>query len=214
MPAIHSQLRATEADDARDEAIRHARTSSSRDLDPLECARNLVLQLLPATGLGGLLDHQASRIYIGAGNWISCEFRFRPEWEASPDAISNAVADRLTSSLQPLFRSPHYKIPLLQRIQNSFRRALNTGHAKKIRGIASSPEQLAWFRTNTRPSLHFCIYMSEMRLHLKGHIDAAAPLNHPLVHLLQDFLPAHGIGHHPTPEKLWSVFVANSSNRT
>jgi hypothetical protein len=80
------------------------------------------------------------------------------------------------------------------------------GERKVIRAVAS-PRERVWFRTSTRPSLHFLLEHADGRFSLAGHIDAAAPIRHPLVHLLQDYLPAHGAGKHPTPAELWHQWL-------
>jgi hypothetical protein len=84
---------------------------------------------------------------------------------------------------------------------------LNASVAKRLDRIERSQKKLAWFRTRTRPSLHFCIAFKDGHFALKGHVDAAAPGRNPLVHLVHDYLPAHGIGEHPTPRELWVTFV-------
>lgn len=77
---------------------------------------------------------------------------------------------------------------------------------RKVLRLARAPHRRAWFRSRTRPSLHYFIYLDEGRLKLKGHVDAAAPLAKPFVHLVHDYLPAHGIGAHPTAEELWAAY--------
>jgi hypothetical protein len=81
--------------------------------------------------------------------------------------------------------------------------------ARKILRLARAPQSRAWFRTATCPSLHYFVYLDDGRLKMKGHVDAAAPLVQPLTHFIDDYLPSHGIGTHPTPEQLW---LAHSSN--
>jgi hypothetical protein len=64
-------------------------------------------------------------------------------------------------------------------------------------------ERKVWFRTEGRPSLHYFIETKDGVLRVRGHVDAAAPRQHPLRHFVQDYLPAHGVGTHPTAEQLW-----------
>jgi hypothetical protein len=79
----------------------------------------------------------------------------------------------------------------------------------RILGLEKSLERKVWFRTAGRPSLHYFVEMKDGRLRLRGHVDAAAPRKHPLRHLVRDYLPAHGIGVHPEPERLWRDFNGN-----
>jgi hypothetical protein len=61
-----------------------------------------------------------------------------------------------------------------------------------------------WFRSEGVPSLHFQVIPAERlgEIFVRGHVDAADPKTHPVAHLFRDYLPAHGVGTHPTPEKL------------
>jgi hypothetical protein len=98
----------------------------------------------------------------------------------------------------------------LERNPQAFVSVLSPVTARKILSLADAPHKRAWFRTATCPSLHYFVYVEDGRLKLKGHVDAAAPLVKPFTHLLDDYLPSHGIGTHPTPEELW---VAHQSGR-
>lgn len=94
-----------------------------------------------------------------------------------------------------------------QRIENSpeaiVRGLSKFGERKVIRAVASLGEGL-WFRTETRPSLHFLVQRADGKFALAGHVDAAAPHRNPFVHLFQDYLPARGLGTHPGPGELWA----------
>ena len=90
--------------------------------------------------------------------------------------------------------------------RESLKPCLKPAALRKVLRLARAPHRRAWFRTRTKPSLHYFIYIEESRLKLKGHVDAAAPLAKPFVHLFDDYLPAHGFGTHPTPEELWAAY--------
>ena len=85
--------------------------------------------------------------------------------------------------------------------------SLDSSHA--LRRASRKPEPgrplvSSWFRSLGKPSLHFEVIpaarLGESRV--QGHVDAADPKRHPVAHFLTDYLPAHGIGKHPTPECL------------
>ncbi|MGA8037548.1 MAG: hypothetical protein WA823_01110 [Candidatus Acidiferrales bacterium] len=80
------------------------------------------------------------------------------------------------------------------------------GERRAIRAVAS-PRERVWFRTHTRPSLHFLLVHADGRFLLAGHVDAAAPFPNPFVHLMQDYLPARGVGAHPAPAELWREWL-------
>jgi hypothetical protein len=88
----------------------------------------------------------------------------------------------------------------------SLRPCLKPAALRKILALTGAQDRRAWFRMRTGPSLHYFVYLEEGLLKLKGHIDAAAPLAKPFVHLVHDYLPAHGIGTHPTPQQLWAAY--------
>jgi len=69
-----------------------------------------------------------------------------------------------------------------------------------------------WFRSKGLPSLHFEVIPAERLgdIFVQGHVDAADPTGHPIAHLLRDYLPAHGVGTHPTPEMLLALVTSNS----
>lgn len=70
----------------------------------------------------------------------------------------------------------------------------------------SNARKSAWFRGEGFPSLHFEVIPAERlgEIFVRGHVDAADPKKHPVAHLFRDYLPAHGLGTHPTPAKLLS----------
>ena len=85
--------------------------------------------------------------------------------------------------------------------------SLDSSHA--LRRASRKPEPgrslvSSWFRSLGKPSLHFEVIpaarLGEIRV--EGHVDAADPKRHPVAPFLTDYLPAHGIGKHPTPESL------------
>lgn len=69
-----------------------------------------------------------------------------------------------------------------------------------------------WFRSTGIPSLHFEVIPAERLgdIFVRGHVDAADPTGHPVAHLLRDYLPAHGVGSHPTPEALLALVTPKS----
>jgi hypothetical protein len=88
----------------------------------------------------------------------------------------------------------------------SLKQYLAPADTRKILRLARAPHRRAWFRTPTRPSLHYFVHLDEGRLKVRGHVDAAAPLAGPVTHFVRDYLPARGVGTHPTPEKLWATY--------
>jgi hypothetical protein len=81
--------------------------------------------------------------------------------------------------------------------------------SKSLRRTSGKPQQSnarksAWFRSEGFPSLHFEVIPAERlgEIFVRGHVDAADPKKHPVAHLFRDYLPAHGVGTHPTPAKL------------
>ena len=81
-----------------------------------------------------------------------------------------------------------------------------------LRRTSGKPQQgksrkSAWFRSEGVPSLHFEVIPAERlgEIFVQGHVDAADPKRHPVVHLFKDYLPAHGVGTHPSPEKLLAL---------
>jgi hypothetical protein len=90
--------------------------------------------------------------------------------------------------------------------RQSLKSSLEPSALRKIVRLAHGPDRRTWFRSRTKPSLHYFIYLEQGRLKLKGHVDAAAPRKNPYVHLVDDYLPAHGIGTHPTAEQLWAAY--------
>ncbi len=96
----------------------------------------------------------------------------------------------------------------LQCDRESLKPCVKPAALRKILRLADAPHRHAWFRSSTKPSLHYFIYLEDGRLKLKGHVDAAAPRKNLFVHLLHDYLPARGIGTHPAAEQLWTAFKA------
>jgi hypothetical protein len=81
--------------------------------------------------------------------------------------------------------------------------------SKSLRRTSGKPQQSnsrksAWFRSEGFPSLHFEVIPAERlgEICVRGHVDAADPKKHPVAHLFRDYLPAHGVGRHPSPAKL------------
>ncbi|HEY0703192.1 MAG TPA: hypothetical protein VGD60_10525 [Candidatus Acidoferrales bacterium] len=74
----------------------------------------------------------------------------------------------------------------------------------------SNARKSAWFRSTGMPSLHFQVIPAERlgEIYVRGHVDAADPLGHPVAHLVRDYLPAHGIGTHPTPDQILAMLPA------
>jgi hypothetical protein len=83
----------------------------------------------------------------------------------------------------------------------------------RILKLNKSLERKVWFRTAGQPSLHYFIEKKNDVLRIRGHVDAAAPRRHPLRHLLQDYMPAHGVGTHPTAQQLWERLVSSAKQR-
>lgn len=83
-----------------------------------------------------------------------------------------------------------------------------------LRRTSGKPQQgksrkSAWFRSEGLPSLHFEVIPAERlgEIFVQGHVDAADPKRHPVAHLFRDYLPAHGVGTHPSPEKLLAMLT-------
>lgn len=76
----------------------------------------------------------------------------------------------------------------------------------------SNARKSAWFRSVGFPSLHFEVIPAERlgEIFVRGHVDAADPKRHPIAHLFRDFLPAHGLGTHPTASKLLATMKPQS----
>lgn len=86
--------------------------------------------------------------------------------------------------------------------------------SKELRRTSARPvqgksEQSAWFRSEGFPSLHFEVIPAERlgEIFVRGHVDAADPKGHFMAHLFRDYLPAHGMGTHPSPEKLLAMLA-------
>jgi hypothetical protein len=75
-------------------------------------------------------------------------------------------------------------------------------------------DKSAWFRSVGLPSLHFEVIPAERlgEIFVQGHVDAADPQKHPIAHLFRDYLPAHGIGTHPSPRQLLAVLAPRKVN--
>jgi|SRR5450631_955735 hypothetical protein len=89
--------------------------------------------------------------------------------------------------------------------------------SKTLRRSSGKPQQgkslkSSWFRSEGLPSLHFEVIPAERlgEILVQGHVDAADPKRHPVAHLFQDYLPAHGIGTHPSAEKLLATLASNA----
>jgi hypothetical protein len=89
--------------------------------------------------------------------------------------------------------------------------------SKILRRSSGKPQQgkslkSSWFRSEGLPSLHFEVIPAERlgEIFVRGHVDAADPKHHPVAHLFQDYLPAHGVGKHPTPQKLLAMLTSNA----
>ncbi len=89
--------------------------------------------------------------------------------------------------------------------------------SKKIRRSGGKAENgksggAVWYRSKGFPSLHFQV-LSGVRgdaFEVRGHVDTADPTRHPIAHLVRDYLPAHGVGTHPTAEALLGMMNSNS----
>jgi hypothetical protein len=89
--------------------------------------------------------------------------------------------------------------------------------SKTLRRTSGKPQQSnarksAWFRSEGFPSLHFEVIPAERlgEIFVRGHVDAADPKKHPVAHFFRDYLPAHGLGTHPTPAKMLSTMKSDS----
>jgi hypothetical protein len=78
------------------------------------------------------------------------------------------------------------------------------------RGRRGKSQDSRWYRSKGFPSLHFEFFSFERPAQVRGHVDAADPARHPIAHLVRDYLPAHGVGTHPTPEALLGMMASNS----
>jgi hypothetical protein len=76
------------------------------------------------------------------------------------------------------------------------------------RGRRAKAADSRWYRSKGFPSLHFEFFPVDRTV--RGHVDAADPIGHPIAHIVRDYLPAHGVGTHPTPEALLSMMGAES----
>lgn len=91
--------------------------------------------------------------------------------------------------------------------------------SKSLRRTSGKPQpsnarKSAWFRSAGFPSLHFEVIPAERlgEIFVRGHVDAADPKMHPVAHLFRDYLPAHGLGTHPTPANLLATMKPPSKN--
>jgi hypothetical protein len=80
-------------------------------------------------------------------------------------------------------------------------RRANQSSEKQMRRSAKRGES-GWFRSTGAPSLHFQIVRSLDALRCRGHVDAAHPFTNPFAHLVYDYLPARGVGTHPSAAEL------------
>jgi hypothetical protein len=91
--------------------------------------------------------------------------------------------------------------------------------SKLLRRTSGKPQEgksrkSAWFRSEGLPSLHFEVIPAERlgEIFVQGHVDTADPQKHPIAHLLRDYLPAHGVGTHPSPKKLLAMLTPHTGN--
>jgi hypothetical protein len=137
---------------------------------PNAYAMAVVQILLCETDLVQLVDRDSLVVSVGTGNWISWSFQLHP---AATDPAS-IISKLWTSEGKP-----------------SFRRCWRpTGKSLS-------------FRSRGAPSLHLQVGKSgsqdERARVVRGHVDTADPWSHPLKHLVEDYLPAIGVGRHPGP---------------
>jgi hypothetical protein len=122
------------------------------------------------------------------------------EWMIDPQSLRVIIGDGNWISFECDFLEPI----------GTSAEALAAGFERPVRGrilkLDESLSRKVWFRTAGRPALHYFIDKKNGALRIRGHVDAAAPRRHPLRHLLQDYMPAHGFGTHPTAEQLWNDF--------
>ena len=127
------------------------------------------------------------------------------EWMVDPQSLRVIIGDGNWISFECDFLEPI----------GASAATLAPGFDEPVRGrilrLDMSLERKVWFRTAGRPSLHYFIEKKNDVCRIRGHVDAAAPRRHPLRHLLRDYMPAHGIGRHPTAQQLWNE--ANRSGR-
>jgi hypothetical protein len=95
--------------------------------------------------------------------------------------------------------------------------ALSLMATKKLRRGGGKSEngksgKAVWCRSKGFPSLHFQVQAAGRAeaFQIRGHVDAADPTRHPIAHLVRDYLPAHGVGTHPTAEALLGMMNSNS----
>jgi hypothetical protein len=86
--------------------------------------------------------------------------------------------------------------------------------SKLLRRTSRKPQEgksrkSAWFRSEGVPSLHFEVVPAERlgEIFVQGHVDAADPKGHSIAHVFRDYLPAHGVGTHPSPKKLLAMLT-------
>jgi hypothetical protein len=125
------------------------------------------------------------------------------EWMVDPQSLRAIIGDGNWISFECDFLAPI----------GASTAALAPGFDEPVRGrilkLDKSLARKVWFRTAGRPSLHYFIEKNNDVLRIRGHVDAAAPRRHPLRHLLQDYMPAHGVGTHPTAQQLWNELSEN-----
>ncbi len=137
------------------------------------CARAIVQRLLAETGLQPLMEPGSLLVSVGAGFWISYLFHVRP-------GLTN-VAETIS-------------------------RLRNVRGKRFASWAGNKADRRIWFRSCGAPSLHFQIVRSGTQASpsdiVDGHVDVAEPWSHPARHFFNDYLPAHGIGRHPTPREI------------
>jgi hypothetical protein len=139
-------------------------------------ARAVVEHLVHETGLVRLMVAGSLVVSVGDGNWISFTLRLQSAVPNPPHAISQLC---------------------------------NALGKQMLRRCATSALRATWFRSKAAPSAHFQLLgnpgVTPGETIVQGHVDAADPWSHPMIHLVRDYLPAHGIGKHPTPEEILSA---------
>lgn len=125
------------------------------------------------------------------------------EWMVDPQSLRVIIGDGNWIS---------WECDFLERLRKSAE-VLAAGFEQPVRArvlkLDKSLARKVWFRTVGRPSLHYFIEARDGAMRLRGHVDAAAPKRHPLRHFVEDYMPAHGVGTHPTAQQLWNSFNAN-----